>query len=177
MKWTQDGISAFSGRRNLSGYTALFYAVEAALIFGVDGLKMEEVLAYVQEKMLGKKSKAAISKALSRVTADIWDHGDRDSLIRLCGYERSEKPSPKELIIRLAEAVSRPQTVEYRVLPADKRGRLGIEGSDGERQIIVVSFPMEDVNVEMLVGFLNREQISIEEFEDRVLSDRLPDPK
>ncbi len=44
----------------------------------------------------------AISKALSRVTADIWDYGNRDKLQQIYGRPVLEQPTPKELVSVLA---------------------------------------------------------------------------
>lgn len=44
----------------------------------------------------------AISKALSRVTADIWVYGNRDKLQQIYGRPVLEQPTPKELVFVLA---------------------------------------------------------------------------
>ena len=44
----------------------------------------------------------AISKALSRVTADIWEYGNRDRLQQIYGRPVLEQPTPKELVSVLA---------------------------------------------------------------------------
>ena len=44
----------------------------------------------------------AISKALSRVTADIWVYGNRDKLQQIYGRPVLEQPTPKELVSVLA---------------------------------------------------------------------------
>ena len=44
----------------------------------------------------------AVSKALSRVAADIWDFGNRDKLCQVYGRPVIEQPTPKELVFVLA---------------------------------------------------------------------------
>ncbi len=44
----------------------------------------------------------AISKALSRVTADIWVYGNQDKLQQIYGRPVLEQPTPKELVSVLA---------------------------------------------------------------------------
>lgn len=44
----------------------------------------------------------AAAKALSRVTTDIWDFGNRDKLRELYGRPVLERPTPKELVWVLA---------------------------------------------------------------------------
>ena len=44
----------------------------------------------------------AISKALSRVTADIWEYGNRDKLQQIYSRPVLEQPTPKELVSVLA---------------------------------------------------------------------------
>lgn len=61
---------------------------------------MNVICAGVQQRT--GKSADAVSRALSRVTADIWDYGNRDKLRQIYGRSIPERPSPKELILVLA---------------------------------------------------------------------------
>ena len=57
----------------------------------------------------------AISKALSRVTADIWDYGNRDKLQQIYGRPVLEQPTPKELVSVLAVYCQAPETRSHTI--------------------------------------------------------------
>ena len=57
---------------------------------------MSTICAMVQTS--SGMSVKAISKALSRVTADIWEYGNRDKLCQIYGRPVLEQPTPKELV-------------------------------------------------------------------------------
>ena len=85
-----------SGRCNKSCYRVLCLAVDAARGCLPGELKMCAVCAMVQTRT--GMSAEAVSKALSRVAADIWDYGNRDKL------------TPKELIFVLAVHCQAPES-------------------------------------------------------------------
>ena len=70
--------------------------------------KMNTICAMVQTST--GMSVKAISKALSRVAADIWDYGNRDKLCQIYGRPVLEKPTPKELIFVLAVHCQAPES-------------------------------------------------------------------
>ena len=61
---------------------------------------MSTICAMVQAS--SGMSVKAISKALSRVAADIWEYGNRDKLQQIYGRPVLEQPTPKELVSVLA---------------------------------------------------------------------------
>ncbi len=106
-------MTKLSGRRNKSCYYVLCLAVEVARSCLPEEPKMGVICAMVQART--GMSVGAVSRALSRVTADIWDYGDRDKLRQIYGHPVSEKPTPKALVFVLAvyfqSADSRPRAV------------------------------------------------------------------
>ena len=74
-------MTKLSGRRNKSCYYVLCLAVEAARSCLPEEPKMGVICDMVQART--SMSAGAVSKALSRVTADIWDYGDRDKLCQI----------------------------------------------------------------------------------------------
>lgn len=93
-------MTELSGRRNKACYYILCLAIEAAREKLPEESKMNVICACIQQRT--GKSPDAVSKALSRVTADIWDYGNRDKLREIYGRSIPERPSPKELILVLA---------------------------------------------------------------------------
>ena len=66
---------------------------------------MKTILAEVKDMMRdGKERKdSSLSKALSRALEDIWENGDRQELEKLFGYKDMVRPTPRELVCRIAE--------------------------------------------------------------------------
>ena len=101
----QRTVTELSGRRGKPCYYVLRLAVEAACGYMPEEPRMGAICAMVQAR--ADMSTGAVSKALSRVAADIWDHGNRDKLRQIYGRPVPEPPSPKELVLVLAEYCSR----------------------------------------------------------------------
>lgn len=93
-------VTELSGRRNMACYYVLCLAVQAARDRLPAEPPMGVICATVQDST--GMSGGAVSKALSRVTADIWDNGNRDKLRKIYGRPILERPSPKELVFVLA---------------------------------------------------------------------------
>lgn len=107
MKEIKQIVARISGHRNRECYTILCYAVEAARHYQPQEPKMKVILADVVDMMEEKKELSTLSKALSRVAADIWEHGDHQELWKVFGRQTVDPPTPKELVFRLAEYVWR----------------------------------------------------------------------
>ncbi len=101
----QRTVTELSGRRGKPCYYVLRLAVEAACGYMPEEPRIGAICAMVQAR--ADMSTGAVSKALSRVAADIWDHGNRDKLRQIYGRPVPEPPSPKELVLVLAEYCSR----------------------------------------------------------------------
>ena len=88
MKEIKQIVARISGHRNRECYTILCYAVEAARHYQPQEPKMKVILADVVDMMEEKKELSTLSKALSRVAADIWEHGDHQELWKVFGRPR-----------------------------------------------------------------------------------------
>lgn len=101
MKEISEAITRISGRRGRRAYQVLICAVQVALSHMPEELSMAEICR--ETGQLCTQSPLAVNQAASRAVKDIWEHGDRQELIRLLGRVPREKPSPKDLIIELAQ--------------------------------------------------------------------------
>ncbi len=104
MKEVKQIVSELSGRRNKECYYILCCAVEVARKYQPEEPKMKVIWAQVKEQT-GKRQEKTVSKALSRAVDDIWEHGDRQKLQEIYGHPIPERPTPKEMVYRLAEYV------------------------------------------------------------------------
>ena len=115
-----------------------------------------------------KKELSTLSKALSRVAADIWEHGDHQELWKVFGRQTVDPPTPKELVFRLAEYVWREsgtpeQQIAYRRWQSAAGAGYGIIAKIQEPEYHVVTSPItKDLDtVERLVQRLNQEQTPV----------------
>ena len=117
-----------------------------------------------------------LSKALSRVMRDIWDHGDRRELEKLFGGELVEQPAPRALVLRLAEAAwqKRPapgREIRYRLWRSltDESYGVAVDIEEPEYHAVTSTFCRDLKTAEELVRRLNQGQIPLEIFEERYL--------
>ena len=101
MKCIQREVACISGRRGKSCYYVLCCVVKTAIQYLPAEISMQELCSEAGD-LCGKK-KEAVLKALSRATKDIWEYGNRQELNRVMGHDLYEKPSPKDLVIALAQ--------------------------------------------------------------------------
>ena len=176
MKEIKEAVARISGHRNQACYTALCYAAEAARRYQPQEPRMKTILADAAAQMGAPGGVSTLSKALSRVTRDIWDHGDRRELEKLFGGTLLEQPSPRALVLRLAESVWRSRAapgsgIVYRQWQSLSDGSYGIAVDVKEPKYHAVTSPFcrEQETVERLVRQLNRDQVPLETFEERYL--------
>lgn len=93
-------IQNISGHRGKSCYYVLTQAVTVAARCMPAEPQMK--LICTETAHLCGKNAAAVWKALSRATEDVWQYGDREALSRSLGYQPREKPSPRDLVLSLA---------------------------------------------------------------------------
>ena len=103
MKEISMAVSRISGRSGRSCYFVLCCAVQAAIQAMPGPLNMTEICC--QAGQLCGKRERAVCKALSRAAKDIWENGDRQELAVIMRHMPSEKPSPKDLVIALAQTL------------------------------------------------------------------------
>ena len=92
-------IQRVSGHRGKSCYHILALAVTVAARCMPAEPQMKVICA--ETAHLCGKNTAAVWKALSRATDDIWQFGDREELGRTLGYLPRQKPSPRDFVLSL----------------------------------------------------------------------------
>ena len=102
VKEIQEVIVSMGGRLSKDCHWLLYLAIYEARERWLERPQMKEIWAAVQKK--AHKNKAtAVSKALERAVADLFENGNRKVL---CSYRRGwgyDKPTPKEFIYVVAE--------------------------------------------------------------------------
>ncbi len=102
VKEIQNAIQSMGGHQGQECYWLLCLAVYEAWKEQPRMPQMKEIWAAVK-KEAQKETTTAVSKALERAVADLWENGDRKVLGT---YQRSweyEKPSPKDFIRVVAQ--------------------------------------------------------------------------
>ena len=104
MKEIKKLVTELSGHRGRECYYILCLAVAVALDSQPAEPQMKQVWAEVRIRS-GKNNPKTISRALSRAVDDIWEHGARGRLCEIFGRPVEEKPSPKDVILVLAQYI------------------------------------------------------------------------
>ena len=176
MKEIKETFARISGHRNQACYTVLCYAAEAACRYQPQEPQMKTILADAAARMGMVEMPGTLSKALSRVMRDIWDHGDRRELEKLFGGELVEQPAPRALVLRLAEAAwqKRPapgREIRYRLWRSltDESYGVAVDIEEPEYHAVTSTFCRDLKTAEELVRRLNQGQIPLEIFEERYL--------
>ena len=182
MKKIKQIVAQISGHRNRECYMVLACAVKVALGYQPRETKMETIVDEVAEMLGGSKNPAAVSRALSRVAADIWEHGNRQALCRFFGYQLREPPTPKELVFCLAEYLwmheksTRPRReIRYQLVESLSGEGYGITASLQQPGYCAATsaFCPDRAVADRLVRRLNAEQLPLPEFEELYLSGTL----
>lgn len=161
-------ITELSGRRNKECYYVLCCAVEIAYFYAPEEPLMKVILTDVSKK-LGKSNTKSVSKALSRAVEDIWDYGDREKLRQIYSREVLDRPTPKELVYRIAEYAK--GCVEYHVYPDTATGEFGIYGHEGSTGNYAAVYPCSESfeKMERLARYLNQTRTPLSAFSERFL--------
>lgn len=177
MKTYAMEIAQFAGRRGRSCYEILDCAVEVAMRDMPRELPMAEICNETGRRC-GRTGKA-VYKALSRVTWDIWEYGNPGQLEKTIGYALYDRPSPKELVISLAQAFwdkKKRGNMEYHILAAGFPEQYGIWGCsagwDG-CSVVIAPFTGSRQKAEALAEHLNEKQFSPLEFKNLLLEGKL----
>lgn len=94
MKDVQNAIYSIVETRGKECYCILCHAIDIAIEYQPNVPKMQFICNEVRRRT-GKRTNAAVSKALNRAAKDIWMNGRRRDL---CAYWIEEPPTAKELI-------------------------------------------------------------------------------
>ena len=169
----EDIVFEISGNAYLNCYEDLCRAVEIACEHFPEQLSMKELSAAVVPRLKGKKNAQSVSRALSRAVEDAWENGGRNVLEEK--YNFRMKPSPKELIFKLARAMGK--SVEYRVWKGAFPRSYGIIASrrDEDHWMAVAPFLRDESKAAAIVYVLNESQTSMESFQELVLTNTLTD--
>lgn len=183
MKDVKQLVARISGHRNRECYVVLIHAVKAAQAYQPQEPKMETIVADVAVMMDGRMKPATISRNLSRAAADIWEYGDRQELCKVYGHPVQDPPTPKELVLRLAEAVwegeqpRQRQRAVYRWWKSLSGDGYGISIKLRNPAYHAVTCPLcgDFEQIRRLVQRLNEDQVSLGVFEERYLDGSLLD--
>ena len=182
MKEIKRMISRISGHRNRESYAILSYAVDVARRYQPQEPKMETIVSEVAEMLGQRKGTAAISRSLSRVAMDIWEFGNRRELERILGRHLEEPPTPRELVLRLAEYLwireESPESagrIIYRCCKSLAGAGYGITVTlqDTGYRAATGPFCGDAELADRLVRLLNECQVPLEIFEERYLENSL----
>lgn len=111
MKEIQNAILSMGGHQSRECHWLLCLAIYEAREQQPEMPQMKVIWAAVKKKAHKEKA-TAVSKALERAVADLWESGDRNVLGT---YQRSweyDKPSPKEFIRVVAQHLWDGRTTE-----------------------------------------------------------------
>ena len=144
VKKIQDAILEMGGHQGRECYRILSMAVYEAWRRQPEMLQMKEIWAEVR-KTAHKRTAAAVSKALERAVADLWEYGDREELRK---YQRSweyDMPSPKEFINVVAQRLWRGEKPR-KVQAAASNQIQTVHGGEDEIGVnhLFVQLPAED---------------------------------
>ena len=127
------------------------------------------------------KQPQTVYQAIARAVKDIWEYGNIPNLEQVVGYTLCVKPSPKELVISLAESFWNQEdheTVEYSVLESGIPRRYGIWGrniSGGECCVIIAPFSSQREAARRMAERLNVEQVTAAMLKEWILQGEIPD--
>ena len=167
----EDIVFEISGNAHLRCYEALCRAVEIAGNQFPAPLSIQELSEAIVPMLKEKKSAQSVARALARAAEDAWENGGRAVLEEK--YNFRVKPSPKELIFKLAQAMERP--TEYRVLKGSCPQSYGIIAGkrDEEHWMAVAPFLKDEEQAAAIVHVLNTVRMPMEEFREMALSSTL----
>lgn len=165
----EEIVYEISGNAHMNCYQDLQLAIEIAHAHLPTPLGMKDLTAEIVPKLGSRKKAGSVARALARAVEDAWDHGGREVLESKYGFHH--KPTPKELILRLARAIQTP--VEYRLLK-DASGKYSIiASSPNENCWTVVSPLLKEDHAISIIHTLSEADMSMECFRDWLFQDGL----
>ncbi|WP_455582821.1 sporulation initiation factor Spo0A C-terminal domain-containing protein [Dysosmobacter sp.] len=160
----ENVVFAISGKPHLSCYQDLCHAVEIAYERLPTQPLMREIEEAVGARSQPVKRAGAVSRALARAVEDAWENGDRRVLEESYGFRT--KPSPRDLVLKLAQAMKKP--AEYRLWKEKSTGKCGIIArTPGEGHWLAVA-PLytDEVKITEFIRILNDSHVPLEQFPD-----------
>jgi len=163
-------VSQISGHRNRSCYLDLCWVVAAAVRHQPKEPRMRVLLEEARDMMDEPRTMTSINRSVSRAGDDIWENGSRQELGKVFGHEVIEKPTPRELVLRIAEFLwVKEGRIIYSACPGV--GGCGIMARRGRPAYHAVTAPVAG-SLEALTPLLerlNRDQMPLDAFEARYL--------
>ena len=171
MAGSEDIVFEISGNAHMKCYQDLRLAVEITHGYLPVQPSMKELTAEIVPQLKAKKSADSVARALARAAEDAWDNGDRYILENKYGFRC--KPTPKELILKLARTMK--PSMEYRLWREDASGAYGIIAStpDGDHWMAVAPFLRDEAKALAVIRVLNQSEVSFEQFRELMLSGSL----
>lgn len=159
MMYESGVVAKIRGREGRKCYMDLERAVDIVAASNDLDLSMKEIADQIAE--VTGVGRSGVMKSLSRAVEDIWENGDREALNSLYEYRLREKPTPKELIRRLA--TYRNRMVEYQI-GVDQKGRYCLIAGNPVTKGIYRLIYLRDttLTMERILCFLNRIQAPVE---------------
>ena len=172
MTGAEGVVFEISGRPYLACYQDLCLAVEITYERLPVHPLMKNIVVAVAARSQPNKRAGAVSRALARATEDAWENGGRRVLEETYGFQT--KPSPRELILKLSQAMKKP--AEYRIWKEESTGKCGIIAKvPGEGHWLAVApFYADEAKITTLIRILNSSHVPLEYFQDLFFSDRFP---
>ena len=170
MTGAEGVVFEISGRPYLACYQDLCLAVEITYERLPAHPLMKDIEAAVAARSQPAKRAGAVSRALARATEDAWENGGRRVLKETYGFQT--KPSPRELILKLAQAMKKP--AEYCIWKEESTGKCGIIAKvPGEGHWLAVApFYTDEAKITAFIRILNDSHVPLEHFQDLFFSDR-----
>ena len=163
MYYKSDLIDKIRGGEHKKCYMDLDRAVDIMAKSNDPDLSIKEIADQIAEVTGVRRS--AVLKSLSRAVEDIWNHGDLETLKGLYEFNLKEKPTPKELVSRLA--AYQKCAVEYQI-SMDVNDNYCLVAWNPVTKRVSRLIPLGDTKLEMekLLYFMNRIQAPIDAVED-----------
>lgn len=173
MTEAENIVFEISGRSCLACYQDLIRAVQVVYEQLPVQPLMKDIAAAAGARTQPVKGVGAVSRALARAAEDAWENGGRRALEAVYGFHT--KPSPRELILKLAQALKKP--AEYRIWREPSTGKCGVIARvlGEERWLAVAPFYPDEAKITALIRILNRSQTSLEDFRELFFNNSFPD--
>ena len=164
MSGAEEMIRELQGNSTLTCYNVLLQAVRIACEYLPAQLLMKDLA----EQIAPAQNPDSVQRALARATEAIWDSGRRRILEKKYGFRC--KPTPKELIYKLARVLKNP--VKYRIWQENTSGRYGIIASETveDRWFAVAPLFKDKNTAAAVVRILNESNVSLEAFQELCLN-------
>lgn len=156
-------VNRISGRNNLTCYEVLRYAIDVSLEHYPEHLQMKVIDREVARKAEMTVKPMAVSRALARAAADIWENGCREQLEQIYGHQLHDAPSALSIIHTVSDYLA--NVVEYKLIRVHGATDVCVIVGCNREQNVAVAVDKGDPAVLMrITETLNRGQVPIDAF-------------